>query len=134
MLDELKAVLKWHCSNGETIDQFFNRQMHERILDRRLTQPLADIRHLQLSDEEVTVKEELWSIEQFKVFPRWHTLQKPARTDIPLVVFRGWKRLLLIDGQSRINLWTDTRNDGPHRVLVVEPKSDVADPFKTGYH
>ena len=132
MLAELKAVLKWHCRNGETIEQFFNRQLHERIVDHRLTEPVGNVRSLQLSDEEVNVVEEFWATaELFKKFPPWHKRKNPARTDMPIVVFRGWERLLLIDGHSRINLWTATGNDGPHRMLVVEPKSDVIDPFKT---
>jgi hypothetical protein len=132
MLEKLEAVLKPHAMRtGETIEQFFNRQLHERIVGERLAQPVANVRLLQLSNAEVNIVEELWSTGQLKVFPPWHTINKPAQTDVPLVVFRGWSKLYLIDGQKRVNLWISTENSEPHRVLVVEPKANVSNPFKT---
>jgi len=130
MLDELKSVLAPHTSPRESIDQFFNRQLHERIVRNRLDQPLPDVRLLQLTHAEVNIFEEFWPTAQLKAFPPWHTNIKPAQTDVPLVVFRGWGKVCLIDGQTRVNLWNSTGNNGPHRILVVEPKSDVPDPFK----
>ncbi len=131
MLDELIAVLKPHIGQKETIEHFFNRQLHERIVRRPLLEPLADMRLLRLSDEEINVIEEFWSTAQFKVFDPWHTRKNPVRTDIPVVVFRGWDKLLLIDGQNRVNLWNAMGNHEPHRVLVVEPQPKIIDPFST---
>ena len=131
LLDELKAVLDPHArKTGESIEQFFNRQLHERIVNDRLAKPLGNVRSLQLSYEEINVIEESWSNAQLSAFTQWHQIKVPARSDVPLIVFRGWGKLCLIDGQKRINMWTSTRNDGPHRILIVEPKSDVRDPFK----
>jgi len=130
LLEEMKAVLKPHTGSKESIEQFFNRQLHERIVGERLDQPMPTVRLLQLSDYEVDVLEESWSNAQLKTFPPWHTRKNPVRTDVPLIVFRGWGKLCLIDGQKRVNLWIATENDGPHRVLVVEPHSNVTDPFE----
>ena len=132
LLDELKAVLEPHTrTTGETIEQFFNRQLHERIVDHRLDQPLPNVRLLQLSDAEVNILEELWSTAQLKGFPLWHKKIRPAKTDVPLVVFRGWGKLCLIDGQTRVNLWSAVGNNESHRVLIVEPQSTIIDPFGT---
>jgi hypothetical protein len=131
MLDELKSVLAPHTSQTESIDQFFNRQLHERIAGHRRDHPLPNVRLLQLSNTEVNILEEFWPTAQLKDFPSWHTRIKPARTDAPLIVFRGWGRLCLIDGQTRVNSWIDTGNNGPHRVLVIEPRDNITDPFTT---
>jgi len=130
LLEEVKALLIRHARNrGESIEQFFNRQLHERILGRRLGEPMQNVRLLRLSDDEVNILEELWSLEQLKVFPQWHRNENPARTDVPLIVFRGWDRVFLIDGQSRVNRWSARCDKGPHRVLVIEPQSHVTNPF-----
>jgi len=129
LLQEIKALLTWHAGDRESIEQFFNRQLHERIIGRRLDKPLPNVRPLRLSDDEVNILEEFWSYEQLKVLPRWHKKENPSRTDVPLIVFRGWGGVFLIDGQSRVNRWSATCDKGPHRVLVIEPQSHVTNPF-----
>jgi hypothetical protein len=72
MLEEMKALLKPHSGGKESIDEFFNRQLHERIVGMRLDQPLPNVRLLRLSEDEVTVSEEFWSNAQLKAFHPWH--------------------------------------------------------------
>ena len=129
LLQEIEALLTWHAGDRESIEQFFNRQLHERIIGHRLDTPLLNVRPLRLADHEVNILEEFWSNEQLKVFPRWHEKENPSRIDVPLIVFRGWDGVFLIDGQSRVNRWCATRDMGPHRVLVIEPQSHVTNPF-----
>lgn len=136
LLDELNEVLKWHAGTKESLDQFFNRALHERVSNKRLPkgkhQPGWET--AQLSEAEVIVCDELWTLEELLQFSQWHERAQPARTNVPVVVFRGWGQRCLIDGQTRINRWRKLGDTGPHRVLVVEPVREVMDPFPGREH
>lgn len=131
LLDEVKSLMKWHAdqlSTPESVEAFFNRQLQERILGRHLGRPEPSFRLLLLSDAEIRVLEEQWQLEQIALFVPWHTQANPNRVDVPLIVFRGWDRKCLIDGFNRRNLWLANRNEGPHRVLVIEPLQGINHP------
>src|SRR5947209_2839804 len=101
LLDEVKSLMKWHAdqiSTPETVEEFFNRQLQERILCRQLGKPEPSLRRLQLSDAEVRVLDERWQLRQITFFVPWHDQANPNRLDVPLIVFRGWDRKCLIDG------------------------------------
>jgi len=74
--------------------------------------------------------DEFWSLEQLLRLAGWNQVMKPQRTDLPLVIFRGWDELHLIDGNNRVNLWRHNGNKGPHRALVLEPKESRVAPFR----
>jgi hypothetical protein len=130
LLSELTKLLSWHADKKrEAVESFFNRQLHERIHGHGLSRPIPGWRLVQLSHDQVHVLEERWPLEKLLEFPSWHDRAKPTVGDAPLILFRGWGQLRLIDGFNRINHWRHTSNAGPHRVLAVEPLMDVRDPF-----
>lgn len=50
-----------------------------------------------------------------------HEERDAARLDQPPIVFVYGARFYILDGQKRINDWTDSKNKGPHRCLIVRP-------------
>lgn len=114
---------------GEPLGRFVTRQLHERVSGERLDKPRQDWAHVRISEDEIDVEAESWPLEELLKFPKWHPRDKPRRVDVALVVFRGWGQECLIDGQTRVNFWQAQGAAGPHRVLVMKPRRDVADPF-----
>jgi hypothetical protein len=136
LLDELKDWLQWHANRKSMpLDDWFTLQLHERVLGDRherrfpLGEPYWRWSSVRLEDDHVRVLDDRWPLERLQKFQRWHERDEPERIDPPLVVFRGWDTECLIDGQTRVNFWGKTGNIGPHRVLVVEPLSQIEDPF-----
>ncbi len=130
LLDEVKDALRWHARRkGIRLDEWFTQQVHERVRGHRLGKLAPGWASVRLEDEQVRVLDGRWPLERLQEFPRWHAKDEPKRADPPVVVFRGWGVQCLIDGQTRVNLWGKTTNVGPHRVLVVEPRLHLAEPF-----
>jgi hypothetical protein len=113
-LDQLKAILQWHADRkNQSLDDWFTRQLHERVLGKRLSAPIEGWARVRLEEKEVKVTEERWSLEELLKLAGWNQVMKPQRTDIPLVIFRGWGQECLIDGNNRLNLW---RHRAKHRA------------------
>ena len=119
-------------ADPEPVDRFFTRQLHERVCLLRLKAPVPDWARVTLEEGFVTVIEEHWSLGELLAIPPRHPRSRPQFTDPPLIIFRGWGRTELIDGQSRVNRWTAESEGGPHRVLVVQPREELPDPFPAG--
>ena len=129
-LEELVPLLQWHSERKrQSLDDWFHRQVHERVSGERLKKPKDGWARVRLTHDEVDVSEERWPLEHLERLGKFHDLDKPSGPEEALVVFRGWGRTLLIDGQKRVNYFHKTRRDGEHRVLVVQPRTERADPF-----
>jgi hypothetical protein len=83
---ELKDLLQRETT--EPPDDFFTRRLHERIAETRLSTPVPRWQTVSISD--LTVLEEHWTLGQLLTFPIWHHKARPCRSDLPLVIFRGW--------------------------------------------
>jgi hypothetical protein len=118
-LRELLDLLQYQT--GESPDDFFNRRF-QRISETRSTIP--DWQPVKVSN--LIVVEQHWTLGQLLIFPLWHHKARPVRTDVPVVIFRGWGHCCLIDGQSRVNRWRETIDEGPHRVLLASPRSSLS--------
>lgn len=129
LLAEAKAAMQWHAGRSpEAIDIFFNRQLHERILGRPLTELVPNTITIRL-DTDVTIGEELWRLDQIEAFVPWHNRAEPKRLDIPLIIFRGWGKQCLIDGFNRRNFLAAQRPFESQRALVIQPLPSFCHPF-----
>ena len=116
-------------ADPEPVDRFFTRQLHERVCLLRLKAPVPGWAKVELDDGRVAVLEERWSLGQLLAIPPRHARSRPQFSEPPLIIFRGWGRTELIDGQARVNRWTAESHGGPHRVLVVQPREELEEPF-----
>ena len=132
LLQEVRNSLAGHAARtGETIDQFFTRQVHERVQGERLLpkQTVPGWTNLRLVDGLVVVHAEQWPLEALDFKPPWHSSLVSSSHHQSPVVFRGWGYKCLVDGQSRVNIWNQLRGPSPYRVLVVEPRKALDNPF-----
>jgi hypothetical protein len=132
LLEEVRASLAAHAARtGETIDRFFTRQVHERVRGQRLPakQTVPGWPNIRLVDGLVVVHAEQWPLEALDFKPPWHLHVVSSSHHQSPVVFRGWGYKCLVDGQSRVNIWNQSRQLGPYRMLVVEPRKALANPF-----
>jgi hypothetical protein len=130
LFEELLPLLRWHADRkGESLDDWFNRQLHERVAGKRLSRPVDGWARVRLSSGDVNVSEERWSLERLANFEAFHQLDQPVRPEEALAVFRGWGREVLIDGQKRVNYRLKKQIDGEHRVFIIEPQNHQANPF-----
>src|SRR5213594_531993 len=90
-LTEVKERLQVHAQGvGETVDEFFNRQLTERITGQRIAPRSAVFGRttLRLTAAHVEVVEEFWFCDQLRLLPRWHDRQCPSSEERPIILFR----------------------------------------------
>lgn len=132
LLEEAIHVLRLQCG-PEDVHDFITRQVHERVSWCDLTEPVRNWTRIRLVEALVQVVDEHWTLDQLSSTRQWHLRDKPKYQQWPLVIFRGWNRLELVDGQTRVNRWRADGNEGPHRVLFVQPQKDLPDPFLAAF-
>ncbi len=126
LLRELELSLQGHLQKDESVENFFNRQLQERVSGEKLDGLKLGIQLLRLSAEVVEVCDEEWHLDRLIPIAKWHTRTLTASEGRPLVIFRGWGMTHLIDGNNRVNIWKSRGDLGPHRSLIVTPRPGVA--------
>src|SRR5687768_16090773 len=125
-LEELKLLLAYQAEPTEGVDVFFNRALHHRIASQHFQKParlqrahtLSGWALVPLADKWIDVIVEPWSLTDLAQHfpPIWHQKNEPADEKAALIIFRGWGRICLIDGYTRLNSWLAKNNTGPHRA------------------
>jgi hypothetical protein len=115
-------VLKWHNKNNDrcidTLNRLWNKHSEVRGSNGEtlLVVPL-------LSEAMLTVCAEHWSLDRLVALKRSHDRSKPMFFP-PIIILRWFDRDFLIDGTTRVNLWNNIGNFGPHAVLKITKREN----------
>ena len=88
-----------------------NRLVRERISSRTP----ADV-----NENTATIRKERWTLEQLQALERKHDRTNDKDDNRPLVVVKYGDRILLIDGNHRVNRWLAARARAQREVLLIE--------------
>ena len=114
---EVEETLLYHAVGGPPM-KCLNRLFRKA----KTSQGESDADLPSLNKGNCSITREQWTTEQLEAIPRdRHTRTKPGMVDPPIIVVMYRERPFLIDGQTRINLWNQNKDDGLHDVLVIEP-------------
>jgi hypothetical protein len=115
-------VLKWHNKGSDrcidTLNRLWNKHTEVRGKngERLLEVPV-------LKEEMLSVTAEHWSLSRLAALKRSHARSRPLFFP-PIIVLRWVDREFLIDGTTRVNLWSEQGNVGPHAVLKIAVRAE----------
>jgi hypothetical protein len=117
-------IIKWHNKGTDQCIDTLNR------LWRKHTEVVApngeSLLHVPtLTEAMFTVRAELWPLDRLLTLKRSHQRNRPLFFP-PIVVLNWFDRFFLLDGTTRINLWSEVGNMGPHAVLIVAERNGEA--------
>jgi hypothetical protein len=117
-------ILKWHNKDTDQCIDTLNRlwRKHSEVVGPN-GESLLDVPTL--TESMLTVRAELWSLDRLRSLKRSHQRNRPLFFP-PIVVLNWFDRFFLMDGTTRINLWDQVGNMGPHAVLIVAKRSNEA--------
>jgi len=97
-----------------------------QIALERIAQKCLDLSHRRRFDtSNCTVREALLSADALSNLKLYHNRANPNRLDDTVVLLRYEGKMVVIDGNNRVNMWRNSHAAGPFRAIVIEPANDV---------
>ncbi len=115
------AIIRWHNRGTDGCIETLNRLWRKRPW-------MEDLDRLpRLTESEMFLSLEYWNLDRLVslLHPTQKTNKTPRATAPPIIVIRWSGSDYLIDGRTRINYWKRTNDNGPHRVILIQPVSQV---------
>ena len=117
-------ILKWHNKGNDQCINTLNRlwRKHSEVIGPN-GETLLQVPTL--TESMLSVRAELWPLDRLLSLKRSHQRNRPLFFP-PIVVLNWFDRFFLLDGTTRINLWSEAGNMGPHAVLIITERSNEA--------
>ena len=114
--------LKWHNKGTDGCIDTLNRlwQKHTEVRSAN-GEVLLEVPTL--TEDMLIVRAEQWPLDKLIGCTRAHTRASPLFF-APIIILSWFERHFLVDGNTRVNFWSNRNNVGPHAVLRIM-KRDV---------